>query len=197
MGVFSKFTFFAKTFDLGSLKESDSCVLWWGRRKGTWIYNEASVFSVITPKVIKQRRNFNELSCVRGFSTVWWSWAYREGYLNLLRTSENNCSSFEVWLCFTIWTRVVEWTSEAFWPRELCEPNNDRRDYFTLLESQQQFLTDQHKLPWNQHLLLHLYFSGYKAVVISVRSLQIKSNHLYNTVKIKHPDFCYADGHDN
>jgi hypothetical protein len=40
--------------------------------------------------------------------------------------------------------------------------------------------------------LLHLYFSGYKAIVISVRSLEIKSNHLYNTGKIKHPDFCYT-----
>ena len=96
MGVFYKSTFFGKTFDLGSIKESDSSVLWWQRGERMWIYNEGSVFSVITLEVIKQRRNFNELSCVRGFSTVWWNWACREGNLNLLRTSENNCSPFEV-----------------------------------------------------------------------------------------------------
>jgi len=78
MGVFYKFTLFAKTFDLGTIEESDSYVLWWRRGKGMWIYNEGSVSSVITPKVIKQRWNFNELSCVRGFSTVWWSWASKK-----------------------------------------------------------------------------------------------------------------------
>lgn len=170
LGVFYKFSFYAKTFDLGSIKEYDSCVLWWGREKRMRIYNEGSVFSVITPKVIKQRWNFNELSCVRRFSIVWWSWATEEVILicqGLLKTSAFRLRSKCV-------LRVEhKWLNERLrhFGRDSCA--NQTMTVVTALPclslSSSSWETRQ-KLPWNQHLLLHLYFSGYKTVVISVRS---------------------------